>query len=209
MSNPTKLQTFDFNSHALRVIADEHGEPWFIAKDVAEILDYSDAHKMTSRLDNDEVQNRQIRGSEFNNKGTIVINESGLYSAIFGSNKPEAKAFKKHVTSEVLPTIRKTGSYQISHGLDSSKLHALQAENSALLTEYSQLQGKYIALLEEKVAQLSKPKPIREATTEISADEITEILELHAQGWSGAAIAKQLNRSTAAVSYIIRGAKKH
>lgn len=106
----TKLQAFNFNSHALRVIVDDNGEFWFIAKDVAEILDYSDAHKMTSRLDSDEVQNRQIRG--FGNRGVNLISESGLYSSILGSNKPEAKAFKKLVTSEILPSIRKTGGYQ-------------------------------------------------------------------------------------------------
>lgn len=64
---------------------------------------------MCERLEEDEKQNRQIRG--FGNRGVITINESGLYSAILGSTKPEAKPFKKWVTSEVLPTIRKTGSY--------------------------------------------------------------------------------------------------
>jgi hypothetical protein len=100
---------FSFESHQVRVIAGDDGEPWFIAKDVAGILDYSDAHEMCSRLDEDDKQNRQIAG--FGNRGVIVINESGLYSAILGSRKPEAKKFKKWVTSEVLPAIRKTGAY--------------------------------------------------------------------------------------------------
>ncbi len=105
----TELQTFEFQSHQLTVITDEHGEPWFIAMEVAEILEYSDANKMTSKLDEDEVQNRQIGG--FGNRGVNIINESGLWSSVLRSTKPEAKEFKKWLTSEVLPSIRKTGGY--------------------------------------------------------------------------------------------------
>lgn len=104
------LQLFNFDSHAVRMISDDNNEIWFVAMDVADILDYSDAHKMTSKLDDDEVQNRQIGG--FGNRGVNLINESGLYTAILTSQKPSAKAFKKWVTSEVLPSIRKTGGYQ-------------------------------------------------------------------------------------------------
>lgn len=103
------IQPFNYNGHQLSTITDEHGEIWFVAKEVAEILEYSDAHKMCERLEDDEKQNRQIRG--FGPRGVTTINESGLYSAILGSTKPEAKPFKKWVTSEVLPSIRKTGSY--------------------------------------------------------------------------------------------------
>ncbi len=110
----TNIIPFDFNSNEIRVIQDESGEPWFVAKDVADILEYSQTDKMTKLLDDDEFQNRQIGGSGFNNKGTLLINESGLYSAVLRSKKPQAKKFKKWITSEVLPSIRKTGSYQVS-----------------------------------------------------------------------------------------------
>ena len=108
----TELKTFDFQGNPLKVLIDGNNEPWFIAKEVADILEYSDAHKMTSKLDDDEVQNRQIGG--FGNRGVNVINESGLYSAVITSQKPEAKKFKKWLTSEVLPTIRKTGGYSLA-----------------------------------------------------------------------------------------------
>lgn len=104
-----EITTFEFGSNSVRVITDDHGELWFVAKEVADILDYSDAEAMTRRLDDDEKQNLRIVG--FGNRGVTIINESGLYSAVLGSTKPEAKAFKKWVTSEVLPAIRKTGSY--------------------------------------------------------------------------------------------------
>lgn len=100
---------FQFESQSVRVVTDDRGEPWFIAKEIAGAMGYSDAEAMTRRLDDDEKQNLQIVG--FGPRGVTIINESGLYSAILGSAKEEAKRFKRWVTSEVLPTIRKTGSY--------------------------------------------------------------------------------------------------
>lgn len=78
--------------------------------DVAAALFYTDAQAMTRKLDEDEIQNRQIVGS--GNRGATVINESGLYLAILRSRKAEAKRFKKWVTAEVLPAIRKRGRYE-------------------------------------------------------------------------------------------------
>jgi prophage antirepressor-like protein len=87
------------------------GEPWFVAADVCAILGHSNVTQALKRLDDDEqalISNEGIhRGSDQVN----VVNESGLYSLILGSRKPEAKAFKKWVTAQVLPSIRKTGSY--------------------------------------------------------------------------------------------------
>lgn len=109
MTQKHEVVPFSYNGMPLSAITGSDGEPWFIAKDVSGILEYSDAHEMCSRIDEDDKQNRQIPG--FGNRGVIVINESGLYTAILGSTKPEAKPFKKWITSEVLPSIRKTGSY--------------------------------------------------------------------------------------------------
>jgi len=104
--NIIPFQSPDFSIRAVEI----DGEPWFVGKDVAEALGYTDTEAMTRRLDKDEIQNRQFVG--FGNRGATLINESGLYSAILGSTKPEAKRFKKWVTSDVLPSIRKTGGYQ-------------------------------------------------------------------------------------------------
>jgi prophage antirepressor-like protein len=82
----SNTSAFIFQSHQLTVITEKDGEVWFIAKEVAEILGYSDAQAMTRRLDTDEVSNRQIVG--FGNRGINLINEPGLYSSIIGSNKP-------------------------------------------------------------------------------------------------------------------------
>ncbi|MBF0231852.1 MAG: Bro-N domain-containing protein [Desulfamplus sp.] len=87
-------------------------EIWFVAKDIADTLGYSDTNKMVSRLDSDESMSSKMEDTKMLH---LFINESGLYNAIFGSKKPEAKAFKKWVTSVVLPDIRKTGMFLLDN----------------------------------------------------------------------------------------------
>lgn len=106
----SEISVFAFDSAAVRVIMRD-GEPWFVAADVCDALGLGDTSKTCERLDDDEKLTRTIFVSG-QNREILIINESGLYSLILTSRKPEAKKFKKWVTSEVLPTIRKTGSYQ-------------------------------------------------------------------------------------------------
>lgn len=95
------------------------GEPWFVSNDVAKILGYKDLYS-ASRHNVDEDDKRFCPiSSASGTQDTIVINESGLYSLIFGSKMDKAKDFKRWVTSEVLPAIRKTGSYSIIGRQDS------------------------------------------------------------------------------------------
>lgn len=120
-SNDNLPQIFDFEGSQVRVITDQKVEPWFVASDVAEVLGYRMASDATRILEGDEVHTHNMRTKNGSRKFTIV-NESGLYSMIFTSRKPEAKFFKKWVTSEVLPTIRKTGGYGQQIDLDDTKL---------------------------------------------------------------------------------------
>ena len=94
----------------LRVIM-QGDDPWFVAKDVCDALGLFTTN-ITRDLDIDEVQSLKLRVS---GKPNLIISESGLYSLILRSRKPEAKAFKKWVTREVLPSIRKTGGYIVAH----------------------------------------------------------------------------------------------
>lgn len=113
------LQVFKNAEFGAVRVAEINNEPWFVAKDISDVLEYRTSSDMTRILDEDEkmhlsreeVLTRIKCVTEINNKGMNFINESGLYSAILRSNKPEAKKFKKWVTKEVLPTIRKTGGY--------------------------------------------------------------------------------------------------
>ena len=104
---------FDFDGNAVRVITDDAGAPWFVAADVCAALGISRTDDGVSRLDDDEKGTGSIRTPGGDQQMTTV-NESGLYSLVLGSRKPEAKRFKKWVTSEVLPTIRKTGAYAVA-----------------------------------------------------------------------------------------------
>uniref|UniRef100_UPI0038D1A47B BRO family protein n=1 Tax=Haematospirillum jordaniae TaxID=1549855 RepID=UPI0038D1A47B len=101
---------FSFEGHGVRTIVDESGQPWFVASDVCLALEISNSRDAISRLDDDE-KSVGIADTPGGQQEMNIINESGLYSLILTSRKPAAKRFKKWVTSEVLPSIRKTGSY--------------------------------------------------------------------------------------------------
>lgn len=101
---------FSFESNQIRVITGDDGEPWFVAADILSVLALD--RKALERLDDDEkgVSSIHTPGGE---QDMTIVNEPGLYGLVLGSRKPEAKRFKKWVTSEVLPSIRKTGSYSL------------------------------------------------------------------------------------------------
>lgn len=103
------LSTFNFDNQQVRTVL-KNDEVWFVASDVCEALDILNASQLVSRLDEDErdiCTVYTLRG----NQELLSINESGLYSLVLTSRKPEARRFKRWITHEVLPSIRKTGSY--------------------------------------------------------------------------------------------------
>ena len=106
----SQIIPFEFESHALRVNLDAAGQPWFVAADVCAALELPDTHKAIARLDDDE-KGRNSIPTPGGQQDMSVVNESGLYNLVLGSRKPEAKRFKRWITHEVLPSIRKTGSY--------------------------------------------------------------------------------------------------
>ncbi|MDM5191168.1 phage antirepressor [Bacillus hominis] len=91
---------------------------WFVAKDVCDVLEIVNATRSLSRLDEDELHSMKVTDSLGRQQETNIINESGLYSLIMTSRKPQAKAFKRWVTSEVLPSIRKHGAYMTDQVLE-------------------------------------------------------------------------------------------
>jgi len=103
-------QIFDYESNPIRVIT-INNEPWFVAVDIAGILELVNVSETVKRLDEDEVSSTEVIDSLGRKQVATIINEPGLYSLILGSRKPEAKSFKRWITHEVIPQIRKTGSY--------------------------------------------------------------------------------------------------
>ena len=121
-------------------------EPWFVGKDVAEILGYQNGSRDINRhVDEDDRQNYQ-NGTFESPRGMTIINESGLYSLILSSKLPTAKKFKHWVTSEVLPSIRKTGSYNLpdfNNPAEAARAWADEYEaNQKLLTENKVMKPK-------------------------------------------------------------------
>jgi len=197
---------FRFSSQAVRVIVRDD-EPWFVANDVCAALGLDNSRMATDRLDDDEkgVTSIDTLGGA---QAMTVISESGLYSLVLASRKPEAKPFKKWVTSEVLPAIRKSGRYEVGEPLPavvrSPRLEASMARMAdsvatlaaGMQTMSTQLNvtSKYIGLLELNQA----------GTRKVTAEVVREAKALHAQGMSMADIARILRVSRTAVSLVVR-----
>lgn len=155
-----ELQIFNYNGGEVRTVQKD-GEPWFVLKDVCTALGISHVKDTANRLENDEVGQTEVIDSIGRTQTATIINESGLYSVILRSDKPEAKPFRKWVTSEVLPSIRKHGAYMTPETLEAAilspdyllkvvtalkdetdKRKALEAVNSRLTVENQIMQPK-------------------------------------------------------------------
>jgi len=126
----TEIVPFSFDDHNVRVIVDLEGNPWWVASDVCAALGISKARDAVSRLDSEDATTTGIP-SAGGVQQSFIVNESGLYDLIFTSRRPEAKRFKRWVTKEVLPEIRKTGSF----GLEPMDLPTALEKYAATLRE--------------------------------------------------------------------------
>lgn len=129
-----ELQLFNFENNQVRTLL-INDEPWFVGKDVAQILGYSNPNKaIRDHVDEeDKLTERFVLSGQ--NKEAIVINESGVYALVFSSKLPSAKKFKHWVTSEVLPTLRKTGGYTMPKTyLEALKAFTAEVEKNEMLS---------------------------------------------------------------------------
>ncbi len=145
-------------------------EPWFVGKDVAEVLGYKNQNDALSKhVDDEDKDTIAIRDSIGRNRDTPIINESGLYSLILSSKLPSAKKFKRWVTSEVLPALRKTGQYQVK------ELSGRELMAKALIEAQSVLAAK------DKQIEQMKPKAlfadaVASSSTSILIGQLAKIL---------------------------------
>lgn len=124
----TELQIFNHQDFGQIRVVEQDGEPWFVAADVCRALEVGNPSDAVARLDADDRTLVSIEGSS-NGKPVNAVNEPGLYSLVLGSRKPEAKAFKRWITHEVLPSIRKTGGYRLVEVLPAVKQRSLTTDD--------------------------------------------------------------------------------
>ncbi|WP_307894021.1 BRO-N domain-containing protein [Bacillus swezeyi] len=164
-------KVFSYQDQQVRTVVKD-GEPWFVAKDVAEVLEFSETAQMTRHLDSDEVMSVKLTGMNMN---STLINEAGLYSVILRSRKPEAKQFKRWITHEVIPTIRKTGSYHSEQ--PKTHLEVLQGTINQLVE-----QDKRMNQLEGQVNNISNIVSMNNVGWR---EKVNVILKRIAKNWTG------------------------
>jgi prophage antirepressor-like protein len=166
----TDILPFQNDDTQIRALNIE-GEPWFIAGDICEALGLTNVGQALGSLDEDEKSSIIISDGTPGNPNRAIISESGLYSLILRSRKPEAKAFKRWITRDVIPTIRRTGSYSVTPQLTgpalylaaieqaTAEIHALETRNAELepkaarFDDYLGAKGDYSFTSAAKVLQ--------------------------------------------------------
>ncbi len=177
---------FDFEDQAVRVVMRDDA-PWWVAADVCRVLEILNTSDAVKRLDEDEVTLDQIEGSH---RPTNLISESGLYALVIRSDKPAAKRFRKWITSEVLPSLRRHGRYDMSGAPSDMReisadrlIELLEAENTLLKSG------------------IRSRKPHR-ARVPLTPEERARIAELAEKGLSLSEISRICGRSQGIISAI-------
>lgn len=171
-------QLFNFNDTEISVIIDENNNPLFIAKEICSILEISNSRQAIQNLDDDEKLTSVLHTSG-QNRQVNVITESGLYSLVIRSNKPEAKKFKKWVTSEVLPSIRKHGAY-----LTDTKIEEVLTNPDLLIGLATQLKqereekARLQKVIKNQTAKIEFIDRVLDSDEKIDIGQCAKILEL-------------------------------
>lgn len=180
--------TFNFSNHSIRVVMIDN-IPWFVAVDVCAVLKIVNSRRAVSRLDDDEKGVRTMNTSG-GDQQLSIINESGLYSLILTSRKPEARNFKKWVTAEVLPALRRHGKYEMPNAAAAPFITLTKDDFVDLI------QGCVTATLRAERAVAGS----RSEQLELSDWGKGEALRLYKNGVSAVEIAWLINRPVSAVN---------
>lgn len=193
-----ELQVFTNPAFGQVRVIERDGEPWFVGKDVATILGYTDtAQALRKHVDDeDKIQGCRFNNLKTSNFGVTIINESGLYSLVLRSKLPEAKTFKRWVTSEVLPAIRKHGGYLTPEKVQealmnpdvliqlATQLKAEQERNKTLQATAERLERDRDFLIEKRnttTAAVMVKKRTSRTHSDFTITELAEVWELSAK----------------------------
>ena len=172
-----ELRVFENEQFGELRTVNQNGDPWFVAADVCKALDLGDTHKAVERLEDDEKGRNSIPTLGGNQEMTTV-SEAGLYSLVLGSRKPEAKAFKRWITHEVIPTIRKHGMYATPETVE-----RMLDDPDSMIQILQTLKSERAARLQaEETNRLNAPKvffadSVAQADNEILIGELAKILK--------------------------------
>ena len=199
------LVNYTFKGVQVRMQRDEHGEPLFCAKDVCDILGYTNARKAVQdhcdTSSNYDVTKRYVIDGLGREQETTFVTESGLYALIFGSKLPAAKEFKRWVTSEVLPSIRKTGKYESNQVPDLEQKLKL----AKLLLEPAGIEGNQLTLALDKVYKANTGESLLAQTgVELVAPQPKQLLTPTQLGQSKGLSGIKVNKRLAELGYQVK-----
>jgi len=202
----SQMVPFQFDSHSLRVQLDDVGQPWFNANDVCAAMELANPRDaLAKHVDSDDVAKRDIIDSLGRVQLASFVNESGLYALIMGSTKPEAKRFKRWITSEVLPSIRKTGSYTSKPEQPKALDYVAPAKQFAAIHRVMRMIG-----IDKNAAAISANQAVA-ASTGVDFMKIANITHLEAerqdtQWFTPTEIGKRIGCSGRGVNLLLAGA---
>lgn len=198
--NESAVVPFYFQDNEFRTIT-INNESWFVAKDVCDILGIENSRMACSRIPEQHLTSvRLTSGGQI--REMAAVSEPGLYRLILRSDKPEAEPFMEWVTAEVIPSIRKTGSFLLPGyaSITKDELYTLQGE-------VIDLYRKNAALMEEKISLLEY-RPEKRIHRPLTEEEKEQIVTMVASGMSQRSVAKTMHRSSATVSYLVSNLRR-
>lgn len=173
-----ELKTFMYDEQSVRTLFASDGETFFVGKDVAEVLGYSDLNKaIAMHVEDEDKKLNDKSSSSFGQRGATLINESGLYSLILSSKLPTAKKFKRWVTSEVLPNIRKHGTHMTPETIE--KVLADPDTIIQIATQLKEERAKRMqaeVVIEQQKPQVLFAKAVETSETSILVGQLAKLL---------------------------------
>jgi prophage antirepressor-like protein len=208
MEQQSKIQIFNNTEFGEIRSMEINGEPWFVGKDVAAALGYSNTKDALSSHveleDKSIIQRSQFPTLEIPNRGMTIINESGMYSLILGSKLEGAKRFKRWVTSEVLPSIRKTGAYATDSRAAEIKMRELRIKEMNAQARLLNAETRRLKLLgkEKGLSQVAVDVLAVKAAEKVTGRDMGELLPETGKTYSAAEVGNALGISAAKVGRI-------
>lgn len=171
------LSLFNFDRYQIATYTDSNGDPWFLAKNVCDCLAIANRADAYARLSDSEKMalTPNVGTTDIGSHGgkpPMLVNESGLWGLVFESRKPEAQAFRKWVTSEVLPTLRKTGTYQMQALTVEQRLEQMANDSLAMLADKRQLQAQ----IEAQKPDVEFAQAIKQSDAEREIGDVANII---------------------------------